>query len=402
MTKNFSPATVTALLPALFLLSGISGAGARAAGAVSGNDGDKKENGPAAVAPHNAPAVRVNDKTIGLRAVERRFATTLALVERRVRREGLSSAAREKAVCKAWRETLQAVVQDELLDQAATRKREEIIRSLVRRARGEFDDRRLREYFRREEEAALRRLKRQETLAAGGEKELQAALRRRGRTRSEWEEELRREMFRREVLARELGRIFVSPAAVREYYRAHPAVFSRPTTWRLRRIVVPKKNYRSADSARQAARFVHRKLEQGADFAAVARALGNDPPYDRNGGLLVSTGKTAAVAGDFPFEESVAEQLKDGCFSAPADRGDAYVVVLREGFSEGGKIPFAAARERAEALALLELVRRRKARFYQKLKSESFIKIIMRKPPEKYLRPKTNNRKKAAPATKGQ
>jgi parvulin-like peptidyl-prolyl isomerase len=252
----------------------------------------------------------------------------------------------------------------------------------MRQSGGAYDEARLMEYFRRAEQADLRRMIASEIAAAGGEKEFAEALRRQGRSRDAWETEIRKELFRRYLLGRELGRISVSPTAVETFYDENRELFRRPTLWRLRRIVIPKKGYGSPAEARQAADFVLQRLRDGADFAVIAQTLAADPPFDKDGGRLCRAGRLEVQTGEFPFEEKAAKTLSDGAFSSVLDHGEWFVIVLREGCEPGGIPPLEKVRPYAEKLALDDLVRRRKAEFYGKLKGDAFVEILCPEPPE--------------------
>ena len=335
----------------------------------------------------NQIALKVNAQVVSVREVEGLFADSLLLLEDRLRRGELKPEARAGAVRAAWTAALQTAIQDALLDQLGAARREEIIRWVLARANPSTLEARVLDRFHRLESDETRRLRAELIAAAGGEKELRAALKRKGQTLADWESTLPHELFRRYVLYESLGFVIVSPAAARAWYDAHPEQFRQPDAWRLRRIRVPKAKFASPEAAAEAARMIRAKLAEGADFGALAERLQYDPESDARGGVLVVEGKTGLPSGNFPAEELIARGLKDGETSAPVDAGDALLLVRREEYRPGAALAFEDAVERATALALADTLTRKKAQFFEKQKREAFVEILVAEPPARWLKP---------------
>ena len=334
----------------------------------------------------NEPALRVNAQVIGVREILALYADSRMLIQDKLARGELKPQAREAAVREAWAGALQTAIQDALLDQLSATMRREIIDAIVAFANpGTPPSRRL-EFFERHEADLIQSLRKALLAAAGGEQALREELKRKGKSMQAWEAGLRLELFRREVLARSLGPIPNSPAAARAYFEAHPEEFCRPEAWRLRRIRVPKAKFSTPEAAAQAAAAVKKKLDEGQDFAQLAAALQYDPAHDARGGLLTLNGKTALPAGSFPLEERIAAGLKDRACSEPVDAGDAFLIVLREGFRPGLSPTYEESAERAAALAFEERVARTKQEFFESKKKESYIEIIKKEPPAELFR----------------
>ncbi|MCZ7643725.1 MAG: peptidyl-prolyl cis-trans isomerase [Planctomycetota bacterium] len=334
----------------------------------------------------NQTAIRVNTEAIGIREVESRFADAVDLLLGKVQKGELKPERWNEEVRKAWDETLQTLIQDALLDQLGRQLRNEIIAGVVRRAHPSVAPERVVERYKRLEDDELRKLKKEMVEEAGGEGELRAALERKGRTFDEWERDLRSELFRRYVLYQSLGPITVSPRVAREYYDAHQDKFTIPDAWKLRRIRVPKEKFTTREAAEEAAKLIHKKLVEGVDFAQLAASLKYDPPHDAYGGALTVDGATGWPSGHFPAEEKLAAGLEDGAFSEPKEVADAFLIVKRDGYRPLEKQAFEDALERASVLVFGELVKEKKRAFFEKQKRESYLEILAKEPPKRWLR----------------
>ena len=334
----------------------------------------------------NTVALRVNGQPIGLREVEAAFDDTWRLIGERLARGSLKEAEVEQAVRDGWREALQTVVRDAILDLLGEAHRERIIRYFVARFDPATPPSRVMDSFRRLEGDEVRRLRTEMIRAAGGEEELRAALKRKGQTMREWELGLRRELFRREVVYMNVGYVVDSPKAAREYFETHPDEFRKPDAWRLRRIRIPKDRFKTPDAAAQAVRLIHERLKEGQDFATLAATLGYDPPFDQAGGLLMQGGQPDRPSGTFPEEERIAERLQDGAISEPVDAGTAYLIVKREGYRPRQEPTFEEVADQASALAYAAKVKQKKEEFFARQKHDAFIEILVPDPPARYLK----------------
>lgn len=344
---------------------------------------------PSAVAEtFNAPALKVNTKIVSIREVERIFSDSMVLIQDKMKRGELTPADFEPAVKTAWTEAIETATQDEIMDQRADKRRKEIINYYLARSGQNLSGEKAMEAFRRLESDYIRRLRRELITAAGGEEELRAALKRRGQTMQEWETGLSRELFRRDVLAIELGPVICSPAMIRAYYEKHPEMFRQEEAWRLRRIRLPKDRFSSPKVALEAANMLKKKALEGADFAELAAKVSDDKQFAEQGGLLTKDGKTDLPSGNFPAEEKIAQDLKDGTISDPIDAGDAFVLVLRIGHRDASVQTFEQAAERAEALAFAERLKLKKREMYEKLKNDSYVEVMQKTPPAHLLKPK--------------
>ncbi|MFH0940042.1 MAG: peptidylprolyl isomerase [Planctomycetota bacterium] len=334
----------------------------------------------------NAPALKVNLRNISIREVETLFADHYVLIQDKLKQGELTVAMLDPVIRAAWTESLEQATQDAILDDRADKKRKEIIHDYLARTRESYSGDRALQSFKRAESDDLRRLRRELIAVAGGETELRNTLKRRGQTLPEWEAGLSRELFRRYVLWLELGRFSRSPAATKSFYEKHPKLFCDDEAWRLRRIRVAKSQFSSPAVALEAAKLVKEKLNQGADFAALAANVSADSDFAKQGGLLTKSGKTDLPSGSFPEEERIAATLKDGECSDPLDCGEWLVIIQRAGYRPGQQQTFEQAYERAESLALAEKLKELKHKLFKKLKHESYIEILQKDPPASLLK----------------
>jgi len=335
----------------------------------------------------NGPALKVNSQVVTIREVENVFADSFSIIQEHLRRGTLKPEMREVAIREAWKAALSTAMQDELLDQLAHKFRSDIIKNLVSRTDPSVPATRVIEFFRRIEGDYIAKLRTQLIEAAGGERELRAALARKGQTIRDWESTLSTELFRREVLFEQVGQVAPSPAAAKAYYEAHPDEFRTSDAWRLRRIKIPKSKFDSPDAAAQATVLVYKKLtDEKIEFATLAATVAFDPPFDNNGGLLTVDGQADQPSGHFLAEETIASKLKDGEFSKPYDLGDSFLIVFREGYRERKNQTYEESANHALALAYQDKVRKKKEEFLEKQLKSAYTEIIQKDPPARWLK----------------
>jgi len=347
--------------------------------------GDDSQASPSS-ATFNAPALKVNTQIVSIRQVEGIFMDSYLLIQDKLHKGELGPASLGEAIRMAWTEALETATQDSIIDQRADKRRKDIIHMYLARAGGDVSGDRALEYFRREEAYYVQLLRREMIAAAGGEEELAKALKRRGQTMREWEAGLSRELFRRDVLALELGPASRSPGAARAFYDKHPELFKQSEAWRLRRIRIAKDKFKSPEVALEAAKMVCAKIAGGADFEELALKVSSDPEFAGQGGLLTRDGKTDLPSGAFPFEERIAENLQDGRAAEPADGGAWYVIVQRVAFRPMKIQSFEEASDKAEALAYSEKLKQKRRELFDKLKHESYIEVLQKDPPAHLLK----------------
>ena len=333
----------------------------------------------------NAVAIKVNDQNVSVLDVETLYYDSYLLIQDKLRRGELSAANLDQAIRLAWAEALDTATQDKLLDQRAEKRKREIINFYLQRAGAVLGSDKAMEMFHRLEADAIRKMRHDLIAASGGEEELRKALKRRGQTMQQWEDNLSKELFRQDILAMEMGAITVRPTEVKEYYDKHPEQFGQTEAWRLRRIRIAKDKFTTPEIALQAARLTKDSIEKGKDFAEVAAKISDDPQFAAAGGLITRNGQTDLPSGAFPAEEKIAGGLKDNGISDPIDAGTWYVLLQRLGHQEAHTKSFEDSSDRAERLVYTEKVKQKKKQMHERLKRDSYIEVLQKDPPEHLL-----------------
>ena len=335
----------------------------------------------------NVVAIRINNQSVSLRDVETLYQDGDVVIQDKLKRGELTPANLEKAIRLAWSEALETAIQDKILDQRAEKRKRDIMNYVLAAAgaAGVSGDKAF-ERFERIENDYLAKLRQQLVTASGGEEELSKALKRRGQTMKQWNDNLEKELFRRDVISMELGGVTVKPSEVKAYYENHPDQFGQNEAWRLRRIRIAKDKFTTPEVALNAARMVKESVEKGGkEFEQVAAKFSDDPEYAEHGGLMLRNNHTDLPPGNFPAEERIAEKLKDGEISDPADSGNWYVLVQRLGHQNARVLKFEEASEKAEGLLYSEKLKQKKKEMYDRLKRDSYVEIIQKDPPEHLL-----------------
>ncbi len=96
--------------------------------------------------------------------------------------------------------------------------------------------------------------------------------------------QVREGLMVRKVLSLEvLPKIYASPSDVRRYYEEHQEEFMKPSKYSVRQIIVWRSRYATAEEAKKKLKTIQEKLENGTDFAEIARKY-SDGPHAKNGG----------------------------------------------------------------------------------------------------------------------
>ena len=336
----------------------------------------------------NAAAIKVDTQIVSIREVEIIFSDSYKLIQDRLRAGAIAPTDMPDEIRKAWGDALDLATQDNIIDQLADKERKDIVHYYIQRYGQDVSAAKIKETFDRAVSDCVRTLRRELIAAAGGEDELRSALKRRGQTMDEWERNLTRELFRRDVLSMRLGPILRSPAAAKAYYEKHPDDFKQPDAWQLRRIRIAKSDSSTIDIALEKARMVRDKINAnaGANFPDIAAKISDDPQYAKGGGLLTRGGKTELPSGNFLAEEKIAATLKDGELSQPIDAGDWFVIVQRAGYRPASTQTLEQAFERAEGLAFQERLKEKKKELFDKLKRDTYIEVLQKDPPDRIMK----------------
>ena len=137
----------------------------------------------------------------------------------------------------------------------------------------------------------------------GDEEKYQEELDKQGLTEEQVLKDLRTRMLSEKVFEKVTSEVEVTPADIEAYYNENKAQFEQPASREVRHILV--KNKAKADQ-------IHQQLENGGNFAQLARQFSTDTASKKDGGKFTAQ-KGATVA---PFDK-VAFELETGELSAP-------------------------------------------------------------------------------------
>jgi foldase protein PrsA len=137
----------------------------------------------------------------------------------------------------------------------------------------------------------------------GDEEKYQDELEKQGLTEEQVLKDLRTRMLSEKVFEKVTSEVEVTPADIEAYYNENKAQFEQPASREVRHILV--KNKAKADQ-------IHRQLQNGGNFAQLARQFSTDTASKKDGGKFTAQ-KGATVA---PFDK-VAFELETGELSQP-------------------------------------------------------------------------------------
>lgn len=119
--------------------------------------------------------------------------------------------------------------------------------------------------------------------------QLDAALAAQGVSKEEYRKQIRQEIERQQLIAREIrGRVNVTPEEVRRYYEAHISDYATPERYNVAHIVirVPEdSSIAQRQSAEELAARIYDQIRRGADFAVMAGQYSQDSTAASGGDL---------------------------------------------------------------------------------------------------------------------
>jgi parvulin-like peptidyl-prolyl isomerase len=170
----------------------------------------------------------------------------------------------------------------------------------------------------------------------GDEKKLQAELERQGYTEAGFRKELRSLAIRDKIVEQLTGTAKVTPAEIAAYYEENKANYTVPESREVRHILVAvRKSDNTVDyvKSKALADDVYQQLQDGGDFAALAKKHSQDPGSKDNGGkFTVRRGETVA-----PFEQT-AFNLDVGKVSRPVKTEYGYHLIEPVGETKAGSV----------------------------------------------------------------
>jgi len=147
----------------------------------------------------------------------------------------------------------------------------------------------------------------------GDQKKFEKQLKQQGITEKQVRNDIRAQIVSEKIFAQVTGKVTVSDDEIEKYYAKNKAQYSQPESRDVRHILVKTKA--QADD-------LYTQLENGADFAALAKKFSEDTGSKANGGkLTISKGQTVA-----PFDQT-AFLLKKNAISKPVKTEFGYHII---------------------------------------------------------------------------
>ena len=147
----------------------------------------------------------------------------------------------------------------------------------------------------------------------GDKKKFEKQLKEQGITEAQVRNDIRAQIVSEKIFAQVTGKVTVSDDEIAKYYAKNKTQYSQPESRDVRHILVKTKA--QADD-------LYTQLENGADFAALAKKFSEDTGSKANGGkLTISKGQTVA-----PFDQT-AFLLKKNAISKPVKTEFGYHII---------------------------------------------------------------------------
>jgi peptidyl-prolyl cis-trans isomerase D len=154
--------------------------------------------------------------------------------------------------------------------------------------------------------------------------------------------------------ARLADQVTIPDQELRDYYQAHQEEFSRQEQVRARHILVKVDDKTTDEAARQRIEAAKKRIEGGADFAAVAREVSEDTASKGTGGDLGYFGRGQMV----PEFETAAFGAETGKMVGPVKSSFGYHLIEVSDKRPGGTQPFEEAREQIRPRLAAERVQK--------------------------------------------
>ncbi len=194
---------------------------------------------------------------------------------------------------------------------------------------------------------------------------LEAALQQEGVTVAEIREQVERQVKFDKALAREIGEVEVTGAEVEAFYDMRSEDFAQPAQVRARHILIS-----DAEDAEAAAHAIHKRIEEGEDFAALA-AEHSACPSGQQGGDLGFFGAGQMVE---PFSRQ-AFAMEAGEVSAPVKTEFGYHIIKVEERREAKQAEFAEVEDAIKEHLEQQQGRAKQEEFFDQLRQTAQITI---------------------------
>ena len=166
----------------------------------------------------------------------------------------------------------------------------------------------------------------------GDKKKYEQQLKEQGITEQNVRNDIRHQIISEKIFAEVTGEVKVTDEQIEDYYEKNKAQYSQPESREVRHILVKTK--KQADD-------LYAQLQNGGDFAALAKKFSEDTGSKANGGkLTISKGQTVA-----PFDQT-AFLLKKNAISKPVKTEFGYHLIQPLGDKKAAKVtPLAEVKE---------------------------------------------------------
>jgi parvulin-like peptidyl-prolyl isomerase len=207
------------------------------------------------------------------------------------------------------------------------------------------------------------------------EAQLKAAIEQQSGSYEDWKAQLREMYLRDMAVYAEVGQsIVVDDAEIFNYYRQNPDEFTEPPEYRLRGIFVSSENNSEEDAERKKTEILG-LLESGEEFGSVAVQRSEGPNKDTQGDL--GTFKQGDMLD--AFEQEVA-RLEEGGVTPWISIPSGWYILRLEEKTESRLLPFDDVRDQVQEKIFTERSDAAKQKYIERLKAQSYIKILIEDP----------------------
>ncbi|MBW1681899.1 MAG: peptidylprolyl isomerase [Deltaproteobacteria bacterium] len=223
-----------------------------------------------------------------------------------------------------------------------------------------------------EVDAAIERIKENYRLT---HEDLLAKLKESGLTFEAYRDKIRKELERVRLINREVkSKIVLREEEIRAYYKEHKSSFEEPRKVRLASIFFKcrdPQDDRALNALREKAMAVHDRIEQGADFAEMARRFSQGPGAAEGGDL-----GSFKVAQLDPVLREIAQRLSPGQISEPVRRPFGFQILKVLEKTGGALRPFPEVRNAIYDILYRREVDKRYSDWIKELREKAYTKIV--------------------------
>jgi peptidyl-prolyl cis-trans isomerase C len=206
------------------------------------------------------------------------------------------------------------------------------------------------------------------------EEDFTNALKRLKMSEGELKDEFNRRLMVKKMIDQVIAdKIQITPEETKTFYDSNPSFFKAPERVRASHILVkldPNASEADKTSARKKIEGIQKRIQQGEDFAAIAKELSDCPSASKGGDLdYFQRGQMVA-----PFEEA-AFALKPGEMSAVVETQFGYHLIKVVDRKESGVIVYEEIKENIESHLRQQKVNEQYAAYIEQLKSRAKVEI---------------------------